>query len=436
MKKTIEDFLNNQVRDYSLHVLLERAIPSIIDGLKPSARQVIYTASKEAKSFTKTAAFIGKIFTVGGYSKGDGALPGVIAGLVQDYIGANDVPFLRGSGEFGSRKYPDGDAAPRYTKVAIHPNFQKYFIDLELTESREEDGKFYEPEFFLPSIPTILLNRNSGIAPGFKCLFHPYNPKDIIKNIKRLLDEKKQKEMVPHYGGYKGKVHKMDDKWQMDGVHEVLGNDSIVISEIPVSVSREAFIKNLNDMLNDKIISYEEGGTEDYLFTIQCTKGQMATLQKLSEEKFLKLFKLRTTLTEILNAVTEDNKLIQFDNPLEIIEYFVQYRMTVLTKRKEYFIKKNNDLIPELEEKIKFIGDVVSESFSVSKLISKDDLRKRITEGNYGYVEKLIQMPLYNLTTAEITRLKENLSLSIKELVFYEDVTEKELYLEDLKCLG
>jgi len=437
-KLSIKDFLDNQVREFSISVIKERAIPSVIDGMKPSQRKVVYTANKTAKSFIKTIALVGKVLSEGGYQKGDGALGGVITGITQDFAGANNIPWLEGSGEFGSRKLPKGAAAERYTKVKIHQNFSKYFQDQELHEYDLDEGEQFEPRYFLPAIPTLLLNPASGIAVGFACKFLPYNEKDIIKNIQLLLDGKEMKPMLPYFKGFNGKIHYIQDKEEkrlvMDGIITKTSSTEFTVSEVPVGISREQYIEHLEKMIEKGLIQdYKEQKGLGFHFSILLKTEQAKTFKGYDENKLLKAFKLRENLNENLNAISENNTLIQFNSVLEIIQYFFDFRMNVLTKRKAIRSEKLNDQIELLIAKLKFVNAVVQKKFDITKLKNKNDLETRIKNAGFCYPESLVSIPIYNLTVEYIEKLKNDLKELSEQLRYYTEISEKDLYLTDLK---
>lgn len=247
-ERTITDFINNEVKEYAISVVEERAIPSIVDGFKPVQRKLVYTANRVAKNFIKTAALVGNVISVGGYYKGDASIAAACGNMAQDFPGSNNVPFIKGSGEFGKRLTPNGIAAPRYTKAMLHPNFNKFFTDSELLEYEEQDGEFFEPKYYLPSVPTVLLNGISGIAVGFACKILPYKLTDIIQNVGNVLRKKPQFEMTPYYGDFKGTIDKVDDKWVMRGVWRKINKTTIEITELPIGISREKYLEHLNKL--------------------------------------------------------------------------------------------------------------------------------------------------------------------------------------------
>ena len=168
MEKTVTEYLDQDYGNYAKYVIEHRAIPSVIDGFKPTQRKIIYIAAKVWKGNSDKPL---KIFQLGGkvasdanYHHGDASLSSAIIGMAQSF--KNSMPLLEEIGQFGSLRSPEA-GAPRYISTKLNSNFKLLYKDFELLESRYEEGIEIEPDFFLPIIPTVLLNGSSGIAVGF-----------------------------------------------------------------------------------------------------------------------------------------------------------------------------------------------------------------------------------------------------------------------------
>jgi len=432
MEKTITEFINDEVLEYSLHTIKRRAIPSIIDGLKPVQRKILFTADKKAKDWVKTSSFIGSVSSDGGYDKGDASVEETTVKMVKDFPGSNNYTFLLGSGNFGGRFLPDSYAATRYTKVKISPNFKKFFIDNEMLTYTIYDGEKFEPNFYLPIIPTVLINGIEGIATGFSCEFQPYKVEDIVENIKRYLNGKPMKEMVPFFNGFKGTVIKEDGKWVQVGIIEEVNSSTLKISEIPTGISREKYIALLDKLSDDdKIKSYvDQCNKSGFGFTISVTREQMISFRE-NPEKMYKMFRLKTTLNDNMNAINENDVLIHFENVLEIIKYFVDFRLSLLTEKKKICkenLKQEEDL---LLNKMRFINMVMSNEIQL-KGQKKNDLEKYLTDKKFRFIDKIMAINIYNFTKEEIDKLKEKLENVKKEWKYYDEIKEKDLYIKDL----
>ena len=443
MKKTIEEFLNKEVYDYSLHVIQERSLPSVIDGFKPSQRKIIYTARKVGNNFMKTTAFAGYVSAIGGYERGDQQLPDTIIRMVQNFAGGNNIPFLDGEGSFGSRFIPDGAAAPRYTKTKLSKNFNEIFkTDFDILNYTEQGTEgTYEPDYYVPAIPAILLNGAKGIAVGYACEFQPFSSQSLVKATlarlkNRISTYRPSARIQPYYAGYKGKIEwsKEDQKWYMFGritVYPFKKNSYLEISEIPVGISREKYVEILELLVeNDTIKNYEDlCNKEGFKFIINWTKLQ---IEKLESKDLFKVFKLRKSLNYNMNCISENGKLLRFYTPEELIDYFVQFRLKFLSKRKTHQINILTEDATLIREKISFISNVNSGAIEL-KFKSRADMKKKLAQYSYKYLDKLIEMVVHSITEENIKKLKADLVDIDSMLEYYRNVTEKQLYLSDLK---
>ena len=223
--KNVSDFLNTEVKEYSVDVIENRAIPSVIDGLKPTARKVVYIADKIWKTGNekpmKVFQFVGKMAADAYYHHGDASANQVVTGMGQTF--KNSLPLLDGIGQYGTLRSPEA-GAPRYISTKLSPNFRNLYKDFELLENQIDEGVVVEPNFFLPIVPTVILNGSSGIAVGFASNILNRNPKDVIDNCIAYLNGKNVKEMKPWLSEFNGewiRDTENKNKWYIRGKYEI-----------------------------------------------------------------------------------------------------------------------------------------------------------------------------------------------------------------------
>ena len=129
----------------------------------------------------KVSQFAGKAAELIAYHHGDTSMISTIIGLAQDYPGTNNYPLLEKHGQFGSRLSGEA-AAPRYINTRLHKNWDRFFKpeDQQIVEYLYDDGEMIEPKYFIPVIPTILLNGCDGVGNGFKSSILNYEIQDIV----------------------------------------------------------------------------------------------------------------------------------------------------------------------------------------------------------------------------------------------------------------
>lgn len=203
------DFINKELILFS-QADNQRSIPHIYDGFKPSQRKVLFSCFKrKLKNEIKVAQLAGYVSEHSAYHHGEMSLTGSIVNMAQSFCGSNNINLLTPSGQFGTRRMGGKDAAsPRYiftrlekiTRTIFHPD------DDALLSYLSDDGLSIEPEFYMPVIPMILVNGSDGIGTGWSSFVPNYCPRQIMSNLRKLINGDEIEEMMPSYSGFSGEV--------------------------------------------------------------------------------------------------------------------------------------------------------------------------------------------------------------------------------------
>lgn len=440
-KKSITEFFDNQYLNYSKYVVKDRAIPSVIDGFKPVHRKIINEAIHYWKNDGVKPM---KLFQFGGlvaykqyYHHGDSSLTNAIVTMAQKF--KNSLPLLDSIGQFGDLRDPN-PGAPRYISTKLTPYFKLLYKDNELLTPKIDEGVEIEPEYFLPIVPTILLNGTSGIAVGFATDILNRNPYDLIDSCLNVLDGKKQKSLKPCVYGFSGTFEpdKENPKtWYAKGKYEIVNTTTVHISEIPPQFSFDDYEKVL-DKLQEKgvIVSYVDNSSDSIDYTL---KFQRSVLNELvNNEKLESTLSLSKKITENLTTINENGELKIFDSPNEIVDYFVNFRLPFYQKRKDYKINCLNEEILMISNKLKFIKAIIEKKLVVNnqpkeKIISYLENNKFTKfNGNFDY---LLRLPIYTLTKEKYEELLKELAIKKEVLDEIKKITPKEMYVTDLKDL-
>ena len=439
--KTVTDYLDNDYKEYAVYVVEERAIPSVIDGFKPTQRKVIFVANKVWKNGSEKPM---KIFQLAGrvaadafYHHGDGSLNSAIVGMAQKF--KNSMPVLEDIGQFGSLRSPEA-AAARYIATKLHKNFRLLYKDFELLESRYEEGNEIEPKYFLPIIPTVLLNGGSGIAVGFATNILNRNPVSLIDACLKSLDQKKYAEPTPWNREFIGACDLVDPEkfsWVFSGKYEVKNTTTVSITELPPSITYEKFDQHLIDLEDSRrIASYENNCKSNINYVIKFRREDLKTLSDSIRLK--RLLKMEERQTENFTVLDEFGKLKIFSSASEIIEYFVKFRLSFYDKRKKFIIDTLNQELTLLSNRARFVKAIIEGKLKINNVPRKEIILYLQTadfdeiNGSYQY---LLGMPIHSLTKETYEDL---ISAEFQKERELEEIKKREplqMYREDLQEL-
>jgi DNA gyrase/topoisomerase IV subunit A len=439
--KTVTDYLDTDYKEYAIYVVEERAIPSVIDGFKPTQRKVIFVANKVWKNGSEKPM---KIFQLAGrvaadafYHHGDGSLNSAIIGMAQKF--KNSMPVLEDIGQFGSLRSPEA-AAPRYIATKLHKNFRLLYKDFELLESRYEEGNEIEPKYFLPIIPTVLLNGGSGIAVGFATNILNRNPISLIDACLKSLDGKKYAEPTPWNREFAGNCELVDPEkfsWVFSGKYELKNTTTLVINELPPSITYEKFDQHLIDLEDTRrIASYENNCKSNINYVLKFRREDLKTLSDSTRLK--KLLKMDERQTENFTVLDETGHLKIFSSASEIIEYFVKFRLSFYDKRKQFIIDTLNQELIVLSNRARFVKAIIEGKLKINNVPRKEIILYLQTDnfdevnGSHQY---LLGMPIHSLTKETYEDLISAESQKEKELVEIKKREPLTMYKEDLQEL-
>ncbi|KAL8262386.1 hypothetical protein R6Q59_023735 [Mikania micrantha] len=372
------DFINKELILFSM-ADLQRSIPSMVDGLKPGQRKILFCAFKKPIfQEVKVAQFSGYVSEHSAYHHGEQSLVSTIIGMAQNFVGSNNINLLYPSGQFGTRQMGGKDhASGRYIYTRLSPITRHLFhkADELLLNYLNEDGQSIEPTWFIPIIPMVLVNGSEGIGTGWSTFVPNYNPRDIIANLKRLLNGQQMVPMVPWYKWFKGTILKTASKdtgYTTTGIlEENEDKNSLIITELPI----RRWTQEYKEFLEAAALSAKDKDSfiEEYMahnddttvnFEVIMTADQM---NQAKQEGLLKKFKLTTTLSTSNMHLFDANGVIKkYDTPEQILEDFFHLRLDFYEKRKTALLHELGKASLQLENKVRFIREVVDGTLVVS----------------------------------------------------------------------
>jgi DNA topoisomerase-2 len=392
----ITDFVHKDLVNFSL-ADLKRSIAHVADGLKPSQRKVMYSCfQKNLTSEMKVAQLAAYVAEKSAYHHGEVSLAETIVKLANDYTGSNNINLLEPCGQFGTRLMGGKDASQtRYIFTKLTKEARKLFDpkDDAILNYLDDDGRSIEPDFYMPTLPMVLVNGTEGIGTGFSCYVPPFNPDDIRENIKRVLGGEEVVPMKPWFRGFKGKVFRDDSGlWITEGMYRDTGS-RIKITELPPGRWTQDYKEHLDSLIEKKMItSYTNNSTtEDVDFEIFGYSGK----------DLLKDLKMRKTFhTSNMHLFHPTRGIHRYTTPEEILKDFVELRLEHYKKRKAHLIDVLEKRAEMCSLKSKFVTMVIEGRLVVFKR-KKAELEKEMAamfpkmDGNWDY--------LLNTRTVEYT---------------------------------
>ena len=482
-----KNFINEELIFFSYYDNI-RSIPSMMDGLKPIERKILFGCFKRnLRSEIKVAQLSGYVSEVSSYHHGEISLSQTITALAQDYVGSNNINLLLPLGQFGTRYNGiKGAASPRYIFTNLNPITRKIFMenDDNLLLYNVEEGLKIEPVWYAPIIPMVLVNGAEGIGTGWSTSVPEYNPIDLAQNLIRKIRGESMEKMVPWYKGFHGKImESMDNKGNTNfissGVISIDEEKEIVeISELPV----KEFTRDYKTFLEKNHIDNKEyTGKKDFIiedikeyhidnrisFVLKLSDESFNYIKRLSNDDLIKIFKLTSNLpTTNMVLFDSKNKIKKYNNIEEIINEFYEVRLDYYKQRKNYLLSKVGFALEKNKNKKKFINMVLEGDLpfkgtknkkEVFKLLqskgftSLNELKKTYSEAfkvksteiviennndnkedvlDYDY---LMNMNIWSLTHEKVNELEETIKNQTAEYDFLSKSKPEDLWIKDLE---
>jgi len=438
----IEDEMKRSYLEYSMSVIVGRALPDVRDGLKPVHRRVLYgmyeLKNTYNRPFKKSARVVGDV--IGKYHPhGDAAVYDTIVRMAQDFT--MRYPLVDGQGNFGS---VDGDppAAMRYTEVRMTKLAQDFLTDIEkdtVDFVPNYDGSLMEPVVLPTPIPNLLINGSAGIAVGMATNIPPHNLAEICEGLKLLIDDPDitprqlmdviQGPDFPTAGfilGRKGIQEAYETgrgiiKIRARAYVEKVGanRERIIISEIPYQVNKAKLLEKIGELVRDKKIegiSYirDESDREGMRIVLEIRRDSnaMVILNRL-----YKYTQMEVSHGIILLAIANGRPLIL--NLKQILEHFLGHRKEVVLRRTRYDLKKAEErahILEGLKKALDFLDEIIELIRSSSD--PKEAKQKLIAEFEFSELQAqaILDMRLQRLTGLEREKINSEYEDLIKNI--------------------
>ncbi|KAL9078962.1 MAG: hypothetical protein Q9157_002146 [Trypethelium eluteriae] len=468
---SIDDFINKELILFSMADNM-RSIPSVMDGLKPGQRKVLYTMfRRNVKKDQKVVELAGTVSGLTAYAYGDTSLQQTIVGLAQNFVGSNNINCLEPSGNFGSRLQGGQDAASaRYIYTRLAPIARKIFhaSDEPLLTYNTDDGKTIEPEMYMPVVPMVLINGADGIGTGWSSSIPNYSPEDIVENIKiRMAGTSKEdmKPMMPFFRRFTGEVEDVGGgRYRFSGKIQQTGDNEVEITELPVRMWTQSFKDKLEDIIKaEKVPSFIKDYTdyntpEKVHFVIKMDDKHM---ESSNQKGLLATFKLESYLsTTNLVCFDAQGRIQKYHSVNDIMEEFYHVRLGMYQKRKQHLLGELQKELERLTNQARFIRMICDSKLVIARKkkqvlieelkslnfkafpktkdarkageeeeVLEEDEGKDDTDTGYNY---LLGMAIWSLTMERVQKLEQRISDVEQDMETLVKKSPKDLWNEDL----
>ena len=453
----IEEEMQKAYIDYSMSVIVGRALPDARDGMKPGNRRILFAMRERgwthAKAFVKCAKVVGEV--IGNYHPhGDAAVYDTLVRMAQDF--SMRYMLVKGQGNFGSI---DGDpaAAYRYTECKLGKMAEELLADIDkdtVEMQKNFDESLLEPTVLPARIPNLLVNGSTGIAVGMATNIPPHHLGEIVDGTVHLIDHPEAtvadlmrfvkgpdfptggtlcglapiREMYETGRGHlrlRGKA--AVEPWKAD-------RERIVITEIPYAVNKAALIEKIAELVHEKKIEgisdlRDESDKDGIRVVVELKRGEIG---QVVLNNLFKHTQLETTFGAILLAIDKGRPRVL--DLKELLQCFISHRFDVLTRRTKFELREAEARAHILEGLLKAL-DNLDEVVRIIRAASNRDTAKIQLMGRFGFTElqanAILDLRLYQLTGLERDKIEAEYK-ALQERIAY----LRELLADDQKLYG
>ena len=447
----IEDEMKSAYIDYSMSVIVSRALPDVRDGFKPVHRRVLYGMQDlgvySNKPYKKSARIVGEV--LGKYHPhGDSSVYDTMVRMAQEW--SLRYPLVDGQGNFGS---VDGDspAAMRYTEARLKKISEEMLNDLDkdTVDFRPNfDDSLNEPEVLPTKIPNLLVNGASGIAVGMATNMAPHNLSEVIDGCIAYIENKniELEELLNHvkapdfptggiiygYEGVRDAFLTGKGRVVMRGkaeIEDVNGRETIIVSEIPYQVNKADLIRKTAELVNDKKIEgisdlRDESDRNGMRIVFEIKRDAIANVVL---NKLYKYTALQTSFS--VNNICLVNGRPELLNLKSLISNFVDFRHEVVVRRTKFELRKAEERAHILEGLI-IASDNIDEVIEIIRASSSPDEAREKLASRFGLSEiqtrAIVDMRLRALTGLEQDKLRAEFEDLMKLIADLKDILDKE----------
>jgi len=467
MARLLEDEMRESFIDYSMSVIVQRALPDVRDGLKPVHRRILYAMQElglsPGRAYKKSATVVGEVLGKF-HPHGDMAVYDSMVRMVQTF--SLRYPLVDGQGNFGS---VDGDraAAYRYTEARLQALATELLEDIDKETVRftpNFDGRIMEPTVLPGKLPNLLVNGSSGIAVGMATNIPPHNLREVVDGAIALIrnPELGQEALegiirAPDFptGGYICGMDGVRDAYRTGRGRIVMraraaveelpgGGERIVITEIPFMVNKSRLIEQIAQLVRDKKVTEirdlrDESDRDGLRVVIELKRD---AIPRVVLNRLFKHTQMQTTFGTILLALVDGVPKVM--GLREMLLHFIDHRHVVVVRRSEFELRKAKER-EHILEGLKIAVDNIDEVIKIIRA-SQDTETASISlraafELSEKQAEAILNMRLARLTGLEMDKLEQELSEIRGRISELDEILgsldrRKEIIIDELRALS
>jgi DNA topoisomerase-2 len=444
-----------------------RSLPSLMDGLKPSQRKILFGCFKRGlRSEVRVAQLAGYVSEHAAYHHGEASLTAAITSMAQTFVGANNINLLRPVGQFGTRLQGGKDAAsPRYIHTHLEHITETVFRkdDAGILEHLDDDGMAVEPKTYYPVVPLLVINGCIGIGTGFSTDIPPHNPEDVVGLLRDRLEGRRTTleniALRPWWLGFKGPILQVSDGvWQTKGLYTF--DDArhvITVTELPVGTwthDYKAFLdemcnaesdgsktddgkpvlKNFDDLYNHIEVRFDLFLDADYYDDVRS-----------KPHEFEKRFKLTDTVrTSNMVCFDMNSNIVKYNCVGTMIEAYYVARLEAYEARRQREMERLTKEAREHDAKARFIRAVLAGSLELRKAEDADivaamkkhqlpPLTKPDEADSVEAYDYLLRMRMDRVKASAYVEQERAVEMARAAIAVLEATTAQAIWLKDLE---
>ena len=454
-----------------------RSLASIMDGLKPSQRKILFGCLKRGlRAEVRVAQLAGYVSEHAAYHHGEASLTGAITSMAQQFVGANNINLLAPIGQFGSRLQGGKDAASaRYIHTHLETIVDTILRkeDASILKHIDDDGLIVEPETYFPVVPLLVINGCIGIGTGFSTDIPPHNPEEVVGLLRDRLEGRRptleRLAMRPWWIGFKGPIHLVSDGvWITKGLYTFDdAKKSVTITELPVGTWTHDYKAFLDELCVAGTVAKAGGSVGkndasktddgkpvlrnfedlynhiDVKFVLELDPDYYDDI-RANPVEFEKRFQLTSTWrTTNMVAFDMDSKIVKYGCVGDILEAFYGPRLAAYETRRAAEIERQRREAEEADAKARFLQAVLDGTIDMRRASDEDIVALMIAHElpalsgdkvatNVDAYDYLLRLRMDRVKASAVEEHKKAVVAAQTALAALEATTSQAMWLADL----